>query len=197
MPPGEEVVNDYRFLRLSLKAHPVHFVRNTLSARGVARNEELAVRPPNRRLSVAGLVLVRQRPGSAKGVIFMTLEDETGVANVIVWAKTFERYRAVVLGARFVIVRGVLQREFDVTHIVAEHIEDATHLLAALSPDRAPVATLARVDEVKRPQQDIRDKRIDAGAARVKRMRADSPPQLAFADLDVPAQALPRGRNFR
>ncbi len=85
MPLGEEVVNDYRFLRHSLKAHPVSFVRPHLAARHVTPNGALDTTPSGRRLSVAGLVLVRQRPGSAKGVIFMTIEDEAGVANVIVW----------------------------------------------------------------------------------------------------------------
>ena len=89
------------------------------------------------RASVAGLVLVRQRPGSAKGVIFMTVEDETGIANIIVWRKIFQRFRAIVLGARFVRVSGRLQSESGVIHIVADRLEDLTPWLAALSEEAA------------------------------------------------------------
>ena len=100
MPPGEHVVSDYRSLSLSLKAHPVSFLRRELAARKIVETERLAEMASGRRVSVAGLVLVRQRPGTASGVIFATLEDETGIANVIVWPKIFERFRAIVLGAR-------------------------------------------------------------------------------------------------
>ncbi len=111
MPLGAHVVEDYRRLSLSLKAHPTSFMRSRLSARGVLRSDALASVRSGERVTVAGLVLVRQRPGTAKGVIFMTLEDETGVANVIVWPKAFERLRPIVLGARFVAVTGKLQNE--------------------------------------------------------------------------------------
>ncbi len=110
MPLGEAVVNDYRFLSLSLKAHPVSFLREDLRARGIAPAQTLDTVRSGRRASVAGLVLVRQRPGSAKGVIFMTVEDETGVANIVVWTKVFERFRPVVLGARLVRVSGGSRR---------------------------------------------------------------------------------------
>lgn len=90
---------------------------------------ELA-RPPNRaRVSVAGIVVCRQRPGTAKGVIFLTLEDETGTANIVVWAKVFERYRRAVIAGRCLKVSGRLQREGDVIHVVAETIEDISALL--------------------------------------------------------------------
>ncbi len=206
MPPGEEVVNDYRFLRLSLKAHPLQFIRAALTARAVVVHDHLDAVAPGRRVLVAGLVLVRQRPGTAKGVIFMTLEDESGVANIIVWAKTFERFRAVVLGARCVIVRGVLQREAldgqtGITHIVAEHIEDATPMLAALSEEFSAIDTTARADEVRRPQADMSEKRVDAAIKRRERMDYTPPSPALAADLDVPARAtrhaLPKGRNFR
>lgn len=89
--------------------------------------------PPNgARVTVAGLVLVRQRPGTAKGVIFLTLEDETGVANVVVWAKVFEQYRRAVIAGRLLRVTGRLQREAGVTHVVAEHIEDISEMLDEL-----------------------------------------------------------------
>ena len=133
MPLGAHVVEDYRRLSLSLKAHPTSFMRARLAARGILRSDALASVKSGERVTVAGLVLVRQRPGTAKGVIFMTLEDETGVANVIVWPKAFERLRAIVLGARFVAVTGKLQNEQGVIHVVADRMEDLTPMLGLLS----------------------------------------------------------------
>ena len=104
------------------------------------------------RVTVAGLVLVRQRPGTAQGVIFMTLEDETGVANIIVWPKVFERLRAIVLGARFVAVTGKLQSEQGVIHIVAERMNDLTPMLGLLSETGATISALARADEARRTE---------------------------------------------
>ena len=136
-PPSEEVVHDYETIRLSLKAHPLSFLRPRLSAAGVSPAREVDLVPEGRRMAVAGVVLVRQRPGSAKGVVFMTLEDETGVANVVVWPKVFDQFRPVVMGARLVLVRGRIQRAEDsdgrVTHLVAESVEDRTADLASLS----------------------------------------------------------------
>jgi error-prone DNA polymerase len=163
MPPGEEVVEDYRMLRLSLRQHPIEFVRDELDRRGVIRNERLRTHPNGKRATVAGLVLIRQRPGSANGVIFLTLEDESAVANVIVWPDKFERYRPEVLGGRLLLVRGPVQNEQNVIHVVAEEIIDATGLLARLGEGPAPEA-VARADEVKRPQD-----RIDHRARGVRR----------------------------
>ena len=136
-PLSEEVVHDYETIRLSLKAHPMSFLRERMTQLGVMRAEELADAPDNARAAVAGVVLVRQRPGSAHGVVFMTLEDETGVANAIVWPKAFEQFRPVVMGARMVIVRGLVQHAPDgdgyVTHLVAQSIEDRTADLSLLS----------------------------------------------------------------
>ncbi|MFC0192367.1 error-prone DNA polymerase [Aureimonas pseudogalii] len=152
MPMGEEVVNDYRFLSLSLKAHPVSFLRSALAKLGIAPNAALASLRSGRRVDVCGLVLIRQRPGSAKGTIFMTIEDEGGIANVIVWPATFERFRPVVLGARFVRVRGRLQSERDVIHVVAESIEDLSPLLSQLSSAGLEGARiLSPTDHVKKP----------------------------------------------
>ncbi len=95
----------------------------------------LADPPQGARVAVAGLVLVRQRPGTAKGVIFLTLEDETGVANVVVWAKVYERFRRAVIAGRLLRVTGRIQREAGVTHVVAERIEDLSHLLDRLLTD--------------------------------------------------------------
>ena len=138
MPPGEQVVEDYRHLHLSLKAHPVSFLRADLDRRGIMRHEHLPGIASGERVTVAGLVLVRQRPGTAKGVIFMTLEDETGIANTIVWARTFETFRPVVLGARLVAVTGRLQSASGVIHVVAEQIDDLTPLLRRLSDEHSP-----------------------------------------------------------
>jgi error-prone DNA polymerase len=99
-------------------------------------------------VTVAGLVLVRQRPGTAKGVIFATLEDETGIANVIVWPKVFETFRPVVLGARLISVTGKLQNASNVVHVVADEIEDLTPLLRRLSEDTIPIGSVACPDEV-------------------------------------------------
>ncbi|PKP75338.1 MAG: hypothetical protein CVT84_03630 [Alphaproteobacteria bacterium HGW-Alphaproteobacteria-6] len=96
--------------------------------------------PAGARVTVAGLVLVRQRPGTAKGVIFVTLEDETGIANIVVWAKVFERFRRAVIGARLLRVTGRLQREAEVVHVVAEEIEDISAMLDDLL--RPPAGTV-------------------------------------------------------
>lgn len=95
-------------------------------------NGLLDLPPGNARVAVAGLVLVRQRPGTAKGVIFVTLEDETGVCNVIVWRAVYERFRRAVIAGRLLKVTGRIQRESGVTHIIAEEIEDLSHMLDSL-----------------------------------------------------------------
>ncbi len=134
---SEEVVHDYETIRLSLKAHPMSFLRPRFDRMGASPALDVDRVAEGRRLTVAGVVLVRQRPGSAKGVVFLTLEDETGVANVVVWPKVFAQYRSVVMGARLVLIRGRIQRAADsdgrVTHLVAESIEDRTGDLALLS----------------------------------------------------------------
>ena len=134
LPPmvlGAEVVADYTALRLSLKAHPMALLRETFAA--AIPHEDLVTTRNDSRAIVAGLVLARQRPGTAKGVIFMTLEDETGTANIIVWPKAFEKFRRTVLTARLLKVTGRVQREGIVVHVIAEMIEDASSLLDSLS----------------------------------------------------------------
>ena len=134
MPLCEHVVEDYVATGLSLKEHPVRFFRDRLTTRGVMRNTELrgdGLRQDSM-VTVAGLVLVRQRPGTAKGVIFMTLEDETDIANIIVWPKAFEKNRRVVMTARFLAVRGRLQRAGLVIHVVAENFIDLSAELSSL-----------------------------------------------------------------
>jgi error-prone DNA polymerase len=187
MPVGEEVVNDYRFLRLSLRAHPAQFLRADLSARRILRNEGLRGLAKDARVKISGLVTCRQRPGSANGVIFMTIEDETAIANVIVWPKVFERLRPVVLGARYVSVYGQVQEECGVIHVVAEQIEDLTFLLGRLAEHGADIEGFARCDEVRRPVEELRQARAqDSRENRLARL-ARAVPALA-ADLDVPAR---------
>jgi error-prone DNA polymerase len=126
MPLCEHVVEDYVATGLSLKAHPVQFFRDHLTALGALRNAELRSEAllQDTIVTVAGLVLVRQRPGTSKGVVFMTLEDETDITNIIVWPKVFDANRRTVMTARFLAVRGRLQRAGLVIHVVAEHFID-------------------------------------------------------------------------
>jgi error-prone DNA polymerase len=192
MPIGEEVVNDYRFLRLSLRAHPAQFLRADLSQRGILRNEALRSIASGARVKISGLVTCRQRPGSAKGVVFMTIEDESAVANVIVWPKLFERVRPVVLGARYVAVTGRVQSESGVIHVVAEQLEDLTHWLAQLAEhgtdiEGKDIQILARADEVRRPVEDHREAlALGARHGRLVRLMREMP-ELA-GDLDVTAR---------
>jgi DNA-directed DNA polymerase III PolC len=187
MPIGEEVINDYRFLHLSLRAHPAQFLRSDLSARGIKQNDTLRRTASGARTRISGLVTCRQRPGSANGVVFMTIEDETAVANVIVWPKVFERLRPVVLGARYVAVTGRVQEESGVIHVVAEQLEDLTPFLARLADHGAEIDGLARCDEVRRPIEDQREALL-AGSrqSRLVRLMREMP-ELA-GDLDVSAR---------
>jgi error-prone DNA polymerase len=187
MPIGEEVVNDYRFLRLSLRAHPAQFLRDDLARHGIVRNESLRTTASGRRVRVSGLVTCRQRPGSANGVVFMTIEDETSLANVIIWPKVFERCRPIILGARYVAVRGPLQSESGVIHVVAEDLEDLTPWLAKLADHGATIDGLARCDEVRRPIEEMRLARAQGCREnRLQKLIRDMP-ELA-ADLDTPAR---------
>jgi error-prone DNA polymerase len=150
MPLSEEVVADYQTTRLSLKAHPMAFLRADLAGRGFVRASDLRERKFRSIVQVAGVVLIRQRPGSAKGVTFITLEDETGVINLVVWPDLKEKLRKVVMGARLMEVRGRVEYDDEVIHVIAAHMTDATHLLHALSDDLL-AAPLARADHVGTP----------------------------------------------
>ncbi len=155
MALSEHVVNDYQTLRLSLKAHPVSFLRDRLRAGRISSSADIRGFGNGRRVKVAGVVLVRQRPGSAKGVVFMTIEDETGVANVVVWPKVLERYRKVIMTARLIEVRGTIQRHEDIIHIVADRLEDRNAWLGLLTEAGGSIQTaIARADEVVRPGPD-------------------------------------------
>ncbi|HEX2581824.1 MAG TPA: error-prone DNA polymerase [Dongiaceae bacterium] len=140
MPLSQHVIEDYRFLSLSVKQHPVAFLRERLAAKDILPTQALATERAGKTVMVAGLVLVRQRPGTGKA-IFMTLEDETGIANLIFWPDIFERYRATVMGARMIICRGRLQREgrppHHVIHLLAHELYDATSWLDALRENSA------------------------------------------------------------
>ncbi len=132
IPLGEHVVEDYATLGLTVKRHPLAFLRAELAQGGLAAAADLATLPVGRRLAIAGLVLIRQRPGSANGVVFVTIEDETGIANLIVWPAILERFRRAALGATLLYCRGRLQREESVIHIVAEDLHDWTARLNTL-----------------------------------------------------------------
>jgi error-prone DNA polymerase len=151
MPLGEHVVEDYASTSLSLKRHPLAFLRDELKEDGIVTAAELMTLPVERRVRVAGLVLIRQRPGSAKGGVFITLEDETGVANLIVWPPILERFRRIALGATLLYCRGRLQREEGVIHVVADELCDLTPRLQTLrerdvsAKPRSPLALPERI----------------------------------------------------
>jgi error-prone DNA polymerase len=187
MPPGEHVVNDYRYLSLSLKAHPVSFLREALARRGIIPAIALRDLAGGGRVTVSGLVITRQRPGTASGVIFMTLEDETDITNAIVWPKVFERFRPVVLGARLIALTGKMQSESGVIHVIADTIEDLTPMLAALSADAEDLSVLSRADEVARPGIDHRAKGL------LPRARVAAATSGAARSTH---EAMPKGRNF-
>ncbi|NMD07296.1 MAG: error-prone DNA polymerase, partial [Phyllobacteriaceae bacterium] len=158
MPLSEHVVNDYQTLHLSLKAHPMEFLRARCVAERVTDNRTLKNIKDGRFVSVAGVVLVRQRPGSAKGVVFLTLEDEFSVCNVVIWPDVLEAHRATVMGARLMLIRGRVQREktSGVIHVVANRIEDKTQWLTELTEDGFTMkGALARADEVRKPGPDL------------------------------------------
>ncbi len=182
LPPmliGEHVVEDYRSLGLSLKAHPAALLRSSLAERNAITADRLSGMNDGARVRVVGLVLVRQRPGTASGVIFMTLEDETHIANIVVWPRVFERFRAEVLGARLCAVDGVVQNERGVVHVVAERLHDFSPMLGKLSNVTFDHCT-ARADEASRTSADAR-----------------THPRKVRHDLSISsAGVMPKGRNF-
>ena len=147
MPLAEHVVNDYQTIRLSLKAHPMTFLRDHYARQKFITADQLKNIRDGKRLSIAGLVLIRQRPGSAKGVVFITLEDETGIANLVIWPDVFGKQRKIVMGARLMAVHGIVQRDSDsdVIHVVARRLEDHSHMLRNLSDEAMP-STLSQSD---------------------------------------------------
>ncbi|MEQ1577371.1 MAG: error-prone DNA polymerase [Hyphomicrobium sp.] len=155
MPLSEHVVTDYQTLRLSLKAHPMAFLRDKLRAQNVRCCAELATLKDGAPVAVAGVILVRQRPGSAKGVVFMTIEDETGIANAVVWPKTLERFRKTVMGARLILIKGRIQRHEDIIHVVSSTLHDHSSWLSLLTEDALEMnVPIANADEVIKPGPD-------------------------------------------
>jgi error-prone DNA polymerase len=191
MALGEHVVEDYRTLGLSLKTHPCALLRVHLEQGRAIKAETLSDIRNGARTRVSGLVLVRQRPGTASGVIFMTLEDETGIANIVVWPKLFERFRAQVLGGRLVAIDGPVQSESGVIHVIAERVLDWTPLLSRLSAAGAALDASARVDE---PRRGVGDDPRQVKA----QQHGHRHPRNVRIDLDVSdaAKVMPKGRNF-
>jgi error-prone DNA polymerase len=176
MPLPEQVVADYQTIRMSLKGHPMQFLRPMFSREGVLPCMEVAHRNQNRRVRCAGVVLVRQRPGSAKGVVFMTLEDETGIANIVVWPKVMEQYRKEVMGARLILIEGYIQSSpEEVTHLVAQRLYDRSSDMINLAND-----ALAR-----KPA-------LPAGPALIEPLNDDR-----REHLENPAQKIRHPRNVR
>jgi error-prone DNA polymerase len=184
MPLPEQVVADYQTIRLSLKGHPMEFLRPMFSGERVIACAGVCHDRDRQYVRCAGVVLVRQRPGSAKGVVFMTLEDETGIANIVVWPKVMERFRKEVMGARLVLVEGYIQSSPEkVVHLVAQRLFDRSRDLAHLSDD-----SLSR-----KPA-------LPAGPALIEplhddpRQHPDNPAQKIHHPRNV--RILPRSRDF-
>ncbi|WP_439357471.1 error-prone DNA polymerase [Bradyrhizobium sp. DASA03007] len=176
MPRAEQVVADYQTIRLSLKGHPMEFLREMFSRERVIACKDVSHENERRRVRCAGVVLVRQRPGSASGVVFMTLEDETGIANVVVWPKIMEQYRKEVMGARLILVEGYIQSSPEkVTHLIAQRMIDRSHDLIGLAND-----ALSR----KHP--------VPSGADLIEPLNDDP-----RAHADTPAQKIRHPRNVR
>ena len=171
---GEQVVDDYSTISMSLRAHPLQLLRPMLSERRLSHSEALREARNGDRFTLAGLVLVRQRPGTASGVVFVTLEDEHGIANLVVWPKVFEAHRRIVMGSRLLAVRGQVQREGLVIHLVAEQLWD-------WSADLDRIADLdghfelrpGRGDEV---HSDPGDRRVEVPEANATRHRTGKGP---------------------
>jgi error-prone DNA polymerase len=129
---GQDIVADYKTVGLTLERHPMHLIRHRLDRYHYARSQRLPDMVNGRNIAVAGLVITKQRPGTASGVTFVTLEDETGHINLIVWKQVAEQYRAALLNARLMGVRGELQIEGKVIHVIAKQLLDHTDMLGDL-----------------------------------------------------------------
>jgi error-prone DNA polymerase len=180
MSASEHVVQDYASTSLSLKAHPVSFVRQGLIKHHVLSTQELSLLQDGAWVRVAGLVLVRQRPGTASGICFITVEDETGIANLVVFQKLFDKYRKEIVTSRLLMVEGRLQREGEVTHVVAKRCYDMSWLLEKLVTPEGEVlqiSTLSRADEKDGDRQPVKSKKTQAKV--------------------VQGEIFPSGRNFK
>jgi error-prone DNA polymerase len=176
MPLPEQVVADYQTMRLSLKGHPMQFLRPMFTKERVIPCQDVCHRNDRRSVRCAGVVLVRQRPGSANGVVFMTLEDESGIANIVVWPKVMEKFRKEVMGARLILVEGYIQSSpEEVTHLVAQRMFDRSHDLVGLADDALR-----------------RKPAVPAGPALVEPLNDDR-----HDHPDTPAQKIRHPRNVR
>ncbi len=152
MSAGEHVIQDYASTSLSLKAHPVSFIREKLQLLHIVSASDLNNLSDGMPVKIAGLILVRQRPGTASGICFITIEDETGCANLVVFQNLFDKYRKEILQSRLLMVEGTLQREGEVIHVVVQHCHNLTGLLRQLTVQKQEdpaVLTLSRADERK------------------------------------------------
>jgi len=150
MTTSEHVVQDYVSTALSLKAHPVSFIREKLDQLHIVPTSYLSTAKDGAFVKVAGLVLVRQRPGTAAGICFMTIEDETGFANLVIFESLFEKFRKEILQSKLIMVEGRLQVEGEVIHVIVKRCYNFSKLLRHLAPSQdetPPVLTLARSDE--------------------------------------------------
>jgi len=201
MGEGAEVVEDYRASGLSLRAHPLAFLRDDLTRRRMISCASLRSVKDGRYVELAGIVLVRQKPGSAKGVMFITLEDETDVANLVVWSKVFEKNRRTVLGASMMGVRGQVQREGDVIHVIAQRLDDLSSMLASVGSrtDVADIYRVSRADVVKHGMGP--DPRDPSERTLGKAAREIYIPDLRLGSGIIPGQATDgikvRTRDFR
>ncbi len=192
MPMAEHVVADYQTVRLSLKGHPLEFLRATFAAERVVTCREVSdTRRNGRRARCAGVVLVRQRPGSAKGVIFMTIEDETGIANIVVWPAVMEKYRKEVMGARLVLVEGRIQASPEgVVHLVAERLVDRSTEMGRLADGLVRPALPSGLERY----EQLTSERNHDGLNNDRRDLPDAPAQKTRHPRDV--RILPPSRDF-
>jgi error-prone DNA polymerase len=181
MTASEHVVQDYASLSLSLKAHPVSFIRKQLTKMNTLCTQDLSTYKDGSIVRVAGLVLVRQRPGTAKGICFITVEDETGIANLVAFKNTYAKFRKEVLRSRLLMVEGKLQIEGEVIHVIAQRLYDMSYLLRGLNAtqkEEPDVMTLSRADERDEYTSEMVNKK-------------------AIAKKPVQMEIFPAGRNFR
>jgi len=151
MPLSEHVAADYQTIRLSLKAHPMRFLRPHFEREGILSCAQTSAAKNGARVKCAGVVLVRQRPGNGNA-IFVTIEDETGVTNLVIWARTFEAQRRNIMSARLMVAEGEVQRSPEgVIHLMASRIHDRTAELSRLSEDHTTEQDLSRADAFKHP----------------------------------------------
>ena len=132
MPLGQEIMTDYRTAGLSLKRHPVALLRDDLAAMKIIPAEQISAMPHGQWVRACGLVLIRQRPATASGIVFMTLEDETGIVNLIVKSDVYDRFRPAARGAGLLLAEGRIQRQGQVIHLMVSRMEDLSHKLGGL-----------------------------------------------------------------